>query len=151
MNFDSITDRDIDSLITMPKRAVNPTAKWRKNRGSRQKDYRLAGGDYSFRLFLRQHCHDVTNFSCGLCVQKPDLQDFTLLRYNGSNHPHGEIEYKCHIHKATESMVQQGKKEDRFAEATNRYTDFSGAVRCICEDANISGLADTNERQPNLL
>ena len=66
---------------------------------------------------------------------------FRLRRYNGKSHEHtNNIEkvtfYDFHIHTATERyQVSENKKEDKFAEVTDRYSDFSGAMDCLIEDA----------------
>ena len=150
MNFDSLTDGDISALIQMPKRVVNPSAKWRAVRGSRQKSHKVQGEDRLFQLFLRQNEYDQRNFCCGLSVVKPDSQHLILLRYNGANHPHGDIEYACHIHRATESAITAGLKAESFAAHTDEYSTLDGALFCVCRDANIEGLAGLKPDQPGL-
>lgn len=150
MNFDELTDKDIDSLIAIPKMVSNPNARWLDNRGSKQKNFELTSKHYLFTLYLRQNTFDEEHFSCGLAVIKPDGQRLTLLRYNGSNHPHGDILYECHIHKATEKAMQAGKKPDNHATKADRYHSLNGALYCLCNDANISGLPNLEADQPDL-
>ena len=66
---------------------------------------------------------------------------FRLRRNNGRSHEHtnsveGETFYDYHIHTATERYQEIGAREDAYAEATARYSDFAGAVGCMLEDAN---------------
>lgn len=150
MNFNELTDKNIDTLITMRKQVVNPSAKWTENRGSKQKNYELKAGEYLFSLYLRQNSFDAEHFSCGLAVIKPDGQRLTLLRYNGSNHPHGEIHFACHIHRATEKAIRAGKKPESHAEQTDSYHSLEGALFCLCQDANVAGLPDLKADHPDL-
>ncbi|MGI9229819.1 MAG: DUF6978 family protein [Gammaproteobacteria bacterium] len=148
MNFDSLTNNDIKNLIEMPKLIENPSAQWKTFRGSQQRNYTARGNGYLFRLFERQNKKDTDNFSCGLGVVKPDSQLLILLRYNGCSHTHGDIKYACHIHKATEQAIVDGKKAESFATPTDEYRTLKDALYCLCRDANISGLVDL--QQPNL-
>lgn len=150
MNFNELTDKDIHTLITMRKKTVNPSAKWIENRGSKQKNYELKAGEYLFTLYLRQNIFDIEHFSCGLAVIKPDGQRLTLLRYNGSNHPHGDIHFTCHIHTTTEKAIRAGKKPESHAEQTGRYHSLEGALFCLCKDANVTGLPDLQADHPDL-
>lgn len=150
MNLDNLSDASIETLITMPKTVVNPNAKWVENRGSKQINYELTAENYLFTLYLRQNTFDVEHFSCGLIVIKPDGQKLTLLRYNGSNHPHGDILYKCHIHKATAKAINANKLPESYAEETDRYTDLNGAFACLCEDAKVTGLTNFEAKQSDL-
>jgi len=150
MNFDALTDMDIEALIATPKRVINPAAKWKDGRGSKQRNYNLEAGDFVFLLYLRQNTFDVEHFSCGLTLVKPDGQKLTLLRYNGSNHLHGDIEYACHIHKVSEKAIVGGQKPDRYAKETGEYHTLDGALFKLCQDANISGLTNLKADEPDL-
>ena len=46
--------------------------------------------------------------------------------------------YDFHIHVATEQYQEIGTREDAYAEPTERYGDFQGALRCLIEDANLA-------------
>lgn len=150
MDFDNLTEIDIERLISLPKKVVNPNTRWVELRGSKQINYQLKAEGFSFSMYLRQNTYDLEHFSCGLVCIKPDGQKLSLLRYNGSNHPHGDILYACHIHKATERAIREGKKPDSYAEQTDRYHSLDGALFCLCEDANISGLPDLKADHPDL-
>lgn len=41
-----------------------------------------------------------------------------------------------HIHYATERYQRIGYDEDTFAEETDRYDNFEGALRCLIQDGN---------------
>ena len=150
MNFDALTDTDIQELIDMPKRVTNANARWKDNRGSRQKNYTVDGGDHLFRIYMRQNLFDQENFSCGLAVIKPNGEPLTLLRYNGSSHPHGDIKYACHIHKTTEHSIMIGAKPESFAKETSEYSSLDGALSSMVRDANISGILQLKPDQPDM-
>jgi len=76
-------------------------------------------------------------------------ETLTLARYNGSSHRHGEIEYACHIHRATEEAIREGRKPESHAEQTTRYHRLSGALDCLVNDFHIEGL-ETQPDQPEL-
>ena len=67
---------------------------------------------------------------------------FRLRRYNGRSHEHtNQIEsvtfHDFHIHFATERYQEMGAREDAYAEPTERFGDFRGALQCLSEDANL--------------
>ena len=45
---------------------------------------------------------------------------------------------------ATERYQKIGFDEDTFAEETNRYSDFEGAIQCLIQDANFELPAQLN-------
>jgi len=85
-----------------------------------------------------------------LRVIKPDGATLTLCRYNGSSHAHGDIKYRCHIHKAKENEIGAGRKPERYADATDRYDSLRGATHCMMLDCNITGFKDFEADQPKL-
>jgi len=94
-----------------------------------------------FRLILRQNTFNALDFSVILAFCPPKSnQLFRLRRYNGKSHEHtntieGETFYDFHIHKATSRYQDIGeKKEDAFAEPTDRFADMHGGIRCLIED-----------------
>jgi hypothetical protein len=77
------------------------------------------------------------------CIRTPESrshhQQFRLRRHNGKSHEHtNPIEkntfYGFHIHTATERYQQSGYREDTYAEETNRYADYHGAIECMLRD-----------------
>jgi len=151
MNFDTITDADLNQLREVHKKVTNPTVKWKEKPGHRQKNHKVESDAYIFRLYLRQNTFDSEDFSCGLSVIKPDGTPLTLARYNGPSHKHGDITYQCHIHKATQAAIEQGKKPEHHAEATNRYDTLDGALYHLREDYNISGISGVNPDQTSFI
>lgn len=150
MNFDELTDVELDELRTMQKLVINPQARWKEKPGHRQRNYILEGGRYQFELYQRQNSNDTRDFSCGLSVVKPDGTRLTLCRYNGGSHAHREISYRCHIHKATAAAMREGRKAEDHADETNRYRSLEGALFCLVDDCAISGLRDLQADEPDM-
>lgn len=150
MNFDQLTDDDIQALIRLPKRVTNPSVRWQEKPGHKQRNYKVDGGGYSFEVYLRQGLFNPADFSCGLKFIKPDGQPLTLLRYNGGGHIHGEIVFACHIHQATQAALAAGRKAEAHAERTVCYRTLDGALACLLEDAAISGLLHLAHNAPDL-
>ena len=96
-----------------------------------------------FRLILGQNKINSVEFSVILAVRVPgSSQLFRLRRYNDKSQEHSnKIEgvkfYDFHIHVATERYQEFGTREDAYAEPTDRYGDFHGALRCLIADANL--------------
>jgi hypothetical protein len=142
------SDQEIAALLQ--ERKPLP-ADWRTNlrlrptkRGHEERDLELpgdAGGE--FRLILRQNKINPLDFSIILAVRVPNSSTiFRLRRYNGKSHEHtnhieGQTFYDFHIHIATERYQHIGTREDAYAEPTDRYGDFHGALRCLFKDANL--------------
>lgn len=147
-----LTDAQIEQLLTTPKQATTPGARWRTQRGSKQKNYELESdcGRFSFTLYLRQNLRLENSFSCGLLYHHKAGDKVTLTRYNGSDHVHHNpldgtrSENHCHIHRATERYMEAGRKSEHYAESTGRYTDLDGALRAMLEDCCISGVPLAN-------
>ena len=45
--------------------------------------------------------------------------------------------YDFHIHIATQRYQDLGTRKDAFAEPTDRFADFHGALRCLIGDSNL--------------
>jgi hypothetical protein len=127
-----------ERMVTKPKR------------GHKERELDIKGVDGNeFRVILRQSLFNPLDFSVILAYRVPTTnQLFRLRRYNGKSHEHsnkleGVTFYTFHIHKATERYQQEsGLREDSFAEATDRYSDFNGAIRCMLEDGAVDVPAD---------
>ncbi|MFQ5598878.1 MAG: hypothetical protein ACE5GK_12640, partial [Nitrospiria bacterium] len=117
----------------------------------RQKNHKVESEGDIFNLYLRQNTFDPQDFSCGLSVIKPDGTPLTLARYNGPSHKHGDIAYQCHIHKATQAAIEQGKKPEHDAEPTERYNTLEGALYHLLQDYYISGITSANPDQTSFL
>lgn len=149
-----LSDQQIAELMATPKRVINPGLKPKMQRSSLQVTYELEAvcGGRRFSLYLRSNPRDPESFSCGLSyvLDGPD-KVVTLCRYNGSSHVHynpienAPIAHQCHIHTATQRYMEIGDKCDKFAESTDRYSDFDGAISCILQDCNITGLPTSAE------
>ena len=51
--------------------------------------------------------------------------------------------YDFHIHIATQRYQDLGTREDAFAEPTDHYADFHGALRCLISHSNLEVPQDT--------
>ena len=140
-------DQDIESLVQEVKPAPadwHRRVRLRPKRGHDERHLDLAGmTGNEFRLILRQSRINPLDFSVVLAVRVPrSSQIFRLRRYNGRSHEHtNQIErmtfYDFHIHFATERYQELGAREDAYAEPTDRYCDFRGALRCLGDDVNL--------------
>ena len=140
------SDREIASLLQESKPLPD---NWRRRlrlrprRGHDERDLEFTGGAGSaFRLILRQSKINPLDFSIVLGVRVPQTNRlFRLRRCNGKSHEHtNQIEnktfYDFHVHMATERYQRVGAREDHYAEPTDRYSDFRGAMNCMIDDAN---------------
>lgn len=94
-----------------------------------------------FRLILRQSRLNLLDFSIIIGVYPPGSNKlFHLRRYDGKSHEHtNPIEkqkfYDFHIHKATERYQNYGTcEEDKYAEPTDRFSNFGEALDCLLND-----------------
>lgn len=110
----------------------------RPKRGHKERELDITGSQGSeFRLILRQSSFNALDFSVILAYRPPGTnQLFRLRRYNGKSHEHtnvleGQTFYDFHVHRATERYQESGLREDAFAEPTDHFADFQGAIRCL--------------------
>lgn len=107
-------------------------------------------------VYLRQNLlegmhHD---FSCGISWISPGGASLTLRRYNGPSHRHknhlegDSFQDKCHIHYATEKYINSNRRPEGFAKITDRFTTLNGALHCLVQDCNITGIL-TNPDTPS--
>ena len=146
-------DQEVERLLRERKRVSSDWSsrvRLRPKRGHRERDLTVSGDEGSeFRLILRQSELNPFNFSIILAVRVPQSnQLFRIRRYNGKSHEHtNRIEqvtfYDFHIHIATQRYQDLGTREDAFAEPTDRYADFHGALRCVISDSNLEVPQDT--------
>ncbi|RYH23133.1 MAG: hypothetical protein EON54_24975, partial [Alcaligenaceae bacterium] len=137
-----VNDTDIDRLIGMHKTVMNPKARNTEQRGSRRKTFDLEGPQSErFQMYVRENLRIPDGYSCGLLFLHPSGEKVTLTRYNGSDHEHSNpldsgapIPFQCHIHRATERYIEAGRKAEHYAETTDRYSDFAGALRSFIQD-----------------
>jgi hypothetical protein len=153
MSAEVITENRIGEFLKMRKHVQNPRARTRPKKGHDEIEYELLGEDSKtrFRLYTRQNRKEPEDFSCGLRVELRGGEELPLVRYNGPSHPHkNEIEatrvdFRTHIHFATERYILRGRKPDGFAEATDKYENLNQALRCLLRDFSITGLSPTEE------
>jgi hypothetical protein len=139
-----LTDDEIARLVAEHK--VLPSdyqqrLRVRPRSGHKEQELNVEGSDGSeFRLILRLSDFNPLDFSVvlGYCMPKSNVV-FRLRRYNGKHGEHTntlerETFYDFHIHMATERYQQSGLREDTYAERTDRYADFAGALRCMLDD-----------------
>ena len=140
------SDQEIESLVR--ERKPLPS-NWRDRtrlqpkRGHHERQLDLTGDTGNeFRLILRQSTINRFDFSIILAVRVPQSsQLFRLRRCNGRSHEHtnhieGVTFYDFHMHFATERYQALGAREDAYAETTDRYSDFRGALQCMIADVN---------------
>lgn len=140
------SDSEISALLREPKPLSSDwrtRLRLRPKRGHDERDLEVrgaAGGE--FRLILRQNRVNPLDFSIILAVRVPQSnQLFRLRRYNGKSHEHtnhieGNTFYDFHIHMAAERYTEIGMREDAYAEPTDKYGNFQGALGCMIADAN---------------
>ena len=141
-------DQEVESLVQERKPLPadwHSRIRLKSKRGHQEQQLDLTGEAGSqFRLILRQNKINLLDFSIILAVRVPQSnQIFRLRRYNGRSHQHtNHIEdvtfYDFHIHVTTEQYQEIGTREDAYAEPTERYGDFQGALGCLIEDANLA-------------
>jgi hypothetical protein len=155
MGTGNLTDEKIAALIAMPKRVTNPGTRLKAGSKHEQLNYNVVGNDdeTAFQIFVRQSLKISESFSCGLLWISPSGETVTLVRYNGTSHPHenclegSRFEFYCHIHKATERYIVANKKPETFAEKTDRYRTLNGALNCLLVDCAVTGLVVEPENQ----
>lgn len=147
MGYESVTDEKIEQLVIMKKKVTNPNARKSDKVGHFQYNYTVKGvNGYEFQLYVRQNQLLENDFSCGLSWLMPSGEVLTLKRYNGPNHCHkNNIEgeklcYKTHVHQATEKYILANKEPDGFAAVNKEFKTLKGALHCLVNNCNISGL-----------
>ena len=154
MTIKPYSDDELDELRSMRKRVTNPGARWVTKPGHRQRNFKLSGLDggdaVHFEVYQRQNESDENDFSCGISYIPIGGRRLTLARYNGPSHPHGDIDYLPHIHRATASAIAAGKKSETEADETNRFTTLDGALRCLIQDFRLQGIAMPDPDEPKL-
>jgi len=140
----------------MLKQIVNPKARWQDKPkfrpAHRQRNFQASGGqegEARFLIYQRQSLADEIDFSCGIAYLPRGGQPLTLARYNGPSHVHGTIRYLPHIHRATERAIAEGRKPESEAEETDRFMSLEGALACLIEDFNVTGI-NAQRDQPRL-
>lgn len=142
-----LSDTEIAALIAEPKPLPDDyldRVRTKPKLGHKERELDVSGSNGSeFRLILRESVVNSLAFSAILAYRAPNSsQWFRLRRYNGKNHEHtnvleNETFYDFHIHQATERyQLESGGREDSFAQRTDRFADFPGALSCLLADCN---------------
>ncbi len=142
-----LSDDDLDAYRPVSKQVKNPGARWVEKAGRHRQRNLLAeaAGGVVFRIYLRQNLDDGRDFSCGLALIPKGRKPLSLIRYNGASHIHGQIRYRCHVHRATAEAIAAGKKTDIHADETDRYYTLRGALACLIEDCGVQGLTSEHD------
>jgi hypothetical protein len=98
-----------------------------------------------YYLYCNEAIDDPLEFSVGLGYEKRDINRlFLLQRYNSPDFPghenpiEGEVITGFHIHTATQRYQIFGKRqEEKYAEATERYSNSDEALSCLLNDCGI--------------
>ena len=148
------TDDELTSLREMPKEVTNPRVRWsekpKSNPSYRQCTFLARGREDQstrFQVYQRQNLRDKSDFSCGISYHPQEAPTLTLARYNGPSHPHGDIAYRPHIHRATARAIADGRKPESEAEETAKFEDLEGALVCLIDDFNLSGVEVSRDTQ----
>lgn len=136
------TDGELAMLRDMPKTVTNPGARWLMKRGNRQRTFEAESeSGVRFSIYQRQNIKRKNSFSCGIELIEDDGTRLMLARYNGPSHPHGDIAFRPHIHRATERALAMGRQPESEAGETNRFTSCEGALACLIADFRLSGIS----------
>lgn len=137
------TDEDLARLIGCPKRISQVPRKEMRVEGQMLRNemaLESLDGKHAFRVFLRQSCQFVENFSVGMdYLPKDEPGSFCLLRCNGMHgghkvHPH---HLNCHIHRSKAEDVNAELRVERHIEPTTEYAAFRDALRYFLLMTNV--------------
>lgn len=140
------TDEEINGLTSENKNyngTIDDFLRLRESEGHKRATIEMPRADGSmFIIKLRQNKNTLTDFSAILAYQEKGAnKDFKLRRYNGKHEHTNRLEnqkfFDFHIHYATQRYQDAGRKEESYAEETNRYSDIKGALTCLINDCNI--------------
>ena len=137
------SEDELTELKSMAKHVTNPGARWSSKPGHRQRNLQIVAGpedETRFSIYQRQSELNHNDFSCGIAFRSLGGAWLTLARYNGPSHPHGNIEFQPHIHRATAKAIAAGKKPESEAAETDRFTTLNGAFRCLLDDFRVKGI-----------
>lgn len=160
MGIETLTEVTIAQLLADPKRVENPLAREKQENKHLRRDYRVVSmdGEHRFSLFTRQSTKVAGGFSAGLLWHSKSGEDVMLIRCNGSDHTHPNvlehelIEFRCHVHLATERYIQACRKAEGYALVNDTYRTLEGALHYLVQQANIQGISTEPDgpEQPEL-
>ena len=121
---------------------------FKESDGHKKTSIEILRPDGSFFIIkLRQNTNTLNDFSAIIAFQEKGInKDFKLRRYNGKHEHTNRLEnekfYNFHIHYATKRYQDARRKEESYAEETNRYSDINGVLKCLIDDCNIQVKTD---------
>lgn len=146
------TDDEISDLISENKtlsKTIIEILNFKVSDGHKKAAHTIERSDGNlFNIILRQNIHNINDFSAIFAFQEKEKNtNFKLRRYNGKSHEHsnkleGDKFYNFHIHFATQRYQDIGRKEESYAEITDRYSDIQSALKCLLNDCNIKIAVD---------
>lgn len=146
------TDDEISDLISENKtlsKTIIEILNFKESDGHKKAEHTIERSDGNlFNIILRQNIHNINDFSVIFAFQEKEKNtNFKLRRYNGKSHEHsnkleGDKFYNFHIHFATQRYQDVGRKEESYAEITDRYSDIQNALKCLLNDCNIEIAVD---------
>lgn len=149
------TDNEINEL-TLERKGYSGTVedllKFKESDGHKRSAFEIPRSDGSaFIVKLRQNTNTLNDFSAILAFQQKGVnKDFKLRRYNGMHEHTNKLEnirfFDFHIHYATQRYQDAGRKEESYAEKTDRYSDIKGALKCLIDDCHIQIKTDPQVR-----
>lgn len=125
MDFQTLSDFDLDAMRLVSKTIMNPAARWVTKGGHREKNFVLcdtASPAAQYRVFLRVSATRSNVFSVGLARTYSSEEVLILVRYNSGHRPHRNILERtrvpavCHRHLATQRYIRAGLDPDEYAE-----------------------------------
>ena len=148
MSESILTDEEINKLVKEPKalpydwHIKNPPTK--NNVEILQTVQIIGENNTTFILKLRQNAVKSDNFCLTLAYKDIDSGKlFHLKRYDSLAEHTNKIEKESfegfHIHTATKRYQEFGlKREDVYAQITDRFDDYENALKCLLEDCNFT-------------
>ena len=151
------TQSEIDALVSCPKGVSDPPKRTMRLDGSHwRNDAGLLATDGTvgeFGVFMRRSEDFPENFSVGLKYRPGDGRDtITLIRCNGRhsplNAPGPALHTTFHVHRASEAALEEGRRAESDASATQQYASYEEAVQYFVDAINLNG-EDRAKHFPN--
>ena len=148
LNNNSLTDIEINNLISMPKDIIKPPKKNftydKTNHMCVHNSFECQSKDNSidkFHIFIKKHCSLPSSFSIGLMYSNKNI---LLLRANGKHDHKNKDDAQSfndfHIHKVSAKQLQEGITNSYHADPTKNYTSFNSALLHFCDLCGIIGI-----------
>jgi hypothetical protein len=147
MDFQTLSDIDLDAMRRAPKMIANPAARWMPKGGHKEKNFLLrhsTSPTETYRVFVRVSSSNVGVFSVGLARTFSADEVLVLVRYNGAYHSHRnvlegtKVPAAYHRHMTTQRYIRARLDPSGYAEPISDYNSADGAFDCLCRDCNIA-------------